>query len=366
VPSRISGNIENAQAALSPQYNAVLEQARAVNTTPLANELDASLANLRGPAQEAVRRVRGYLNIPGTKELDPHPRALLSSRQAIDGLLANEKNPQVVRQLTMSRQRIDAELARSVPGIKEVDAQFQELARQNAGLTLGGRVLDSGKTAIHPQEMRQQFQEAAIPAGTMVGPSATPLRIQEGARAEIDRLVGTKANDLVALRQALQGEGGWNTDKLSTIFGPERANRLLGAVNREAQFADTTQTITRNSETARRVSANKLLEEADPASTNLTGASLGGLALQTARNAIINPMMKMIMQSNNEPMKVELAKIMTLQGPARDQALSQLYAFMNRQAVMNSVGSGTNRFASQGANSLLLSAPVAGRQVEAR
>mgnify|MGYP007100050695 CR=1 FL=1 len=366
VPSQVEGGIRAAQQALSPQYTQALAGARAVNTQPLADALDAEVANLRGPAQRAVRDVRAMLDIPGTNHLDPHPRALLSTRHAIDGLLETEQNSTVIAQLTAARRRIDTELTRAVPGIKDVDAQFQELARQNTGLALGGRVLDSGKTAIRPQEMRQQFQEAAIPAGNMVGPSATPMRIQEGARAEIDRLVGTKANDLVALRQALQGEGGWNTDKLSTLFGEQRANRLLNAVGREAQFADTTQTITRNSETARRVSANKLLESADPESTNYTGSTLGGLALQGAKNMIVNPIMKMIMQSNNEPMRNELARIMTLQGPARDIALNQLIRFAQRQAATSAAASKSDRLVSQGANSLLLSAPVAGRQVESR
>lgn len=366
VPSQIQENIRAAQISLSPQYDAVFSRARAVNTEPLANDLDASLANLRGPAQRAVREVRGYLNIPGTNQLDPNPRALFATREAIDGIIRTEVDDKVIRQLTMARQRVDAELARNVPAIKDVDAQFQELARQQEGLELGGRVLDSGKTAIRPQEMRQQFQEAAIPAGNLVGPSATPMRIQEGTRAEVDRLVGTKSNDLVALRDVLQGEGGWNTDKLSAVFGPERTNRLLGSVSREAQFADTTNTITRNSETARRVSAAKLLEDADPASTNLTGSTIGGLALQAVRNSVVNPFMKMIMQSNNEPMKVELARILTLQGPQRDAALQQIMNFVARQGATTSAARTAERIGSQGTNSLLLAAPVFGRQVESR
>jgi hypothetical protein len=75
------------------------------------------------------------LNIPGTDQLDPHPGALLATRNAIDGMMANEANPQVIRQLTMARQAVDGELGKAVPGIKDVDAKFQELARQSDALT---------------------------------------------------------------------------------------------------------------------------------------------------------------------------------------------------------------------------------------
>lgn len=366
VPARISANIEAAQGDLSPQFTRALSQARAVDMQPLANTLEADMANARGPSLAALRDVRLMLNVPGTDQLDRNPSAMLATRHAIDGMLANEANPDVIRRLTMARQTVDRELTAKVPGIKDVDAQFQELARQNAGLQQGGRVLDSGKTAIHPVVLRDEFPASANPAGTLIGPSATPMRIQEGARAEIDRLVGTKSNDLVALRGALQGEGGWNTDKLTTLFGPERTNRLLNSVNREAQFADTTNVVTRNSETARRTSANKLLENADPSSTNLTGSTIGGLALQGAKNLVVNPIMKMIMQSNNEPMRNEMARIMTLQGPERDAALAQLIAFAQRRATNSAAAAKAERLVSQGSNSLMLAAPVAGRQVESR
>jgi hypothetical protein len=273
VPSHIQASIEASQGALSPEYNAALANARAVDTEPLANRLDSSVANLRGPAQRAVRDVRGMLNIPGTDNLDPHPGALLATRNAIDGLMANEQNPQVVRQLTMARRDVDAELARAVPGIKDVDAKFQELARQSEALQAGGQALDSGKTAVRPQEFAQNFTEGAHPAGTLVGPSAVPMRTQQGMAGEVHRLVGTKGNDLVALRNVLQGEGGWNTAKLTEAFGGENTNRLLGGVAREGTFDATTNELVRNSATARRQAAEELLKESEPGSLNLLPAS---------------------------------------------------------------------------------------------
>lgn len=260
VPSQIDAGLATSQNQVAQGYAPLFENARAVNTQGIANDLDAATANLRGPAQEAVQRVRRFLDIPGTTELDPHPQALFQTRQAIDGLLATEDNPQVIRQLTMVRQNVDSALADAVPSIKDVDAQFAELARQRTAVGQGQTVLDSGRTAPRPQELAQQMQEGTLPQGTQIGPSAVPLRLREGARAEIDRIVGTNANDRVALQRIIKGEGDWNPQKLSTLFGPDRARRLIDVLDAEKTFADTNNFVTRNLAAAARTEAVKDLD----------------------------------------------------------------------------------------------------------
>jgi hypothetical protein len=354
VPSRIQASIESSQGALSPEYTAALAQARAVNTEPLANRLDSSVANLRGPAQRAVRDVRGMLNIPGTNELDPHPGALLATRNAIDGLMANEQNPQVIRQLTMARRDVDAELGRAVPGIKDVDAKFQELARQSEALQAGGQALDSGKTAVRPQEFAQNFTQGANPAGTLVGPSAVPIRTQQGMAGEVHRLVGTKGNDLVALRNVLQGEGGWNTAKLTQAFGEENTNRLIGGVTREGAFDATTNELVKNSATARRQAAEELLKESEPGSLNLLPASIQGAAMQAGKKVLFDPLVQLLTNSPSAPRNLELARMMMSQGATRDQILEQLLRLNARQQMVSNTGNllagvlggGTNRLLS--------------------
>ncbi|TDR95679.1 hypothetical protein, partial [Enterovirga rhinocerotis] len=251
VPSQIEGGLAASRNLTAEAYGPVMRGARAVDTRPLANRLEEAAINLRGPAQRAVRDVRNMLDIPGTPgHLDPHPQALLNTRQAIDGLLSSEQNPQVVRQLTMARQAVDAELTRAVPGIKAVDARYAELARQSEGLQRGVQVLDSGRTAPRPAEMAQEIAQGALPQGEMVGPSAVPFRMRQGARAEIDRQVGTKANDLVALRNVVKGEGDWNRAKLTQLFGRENAELVLSAVDREAAFERVYNQVVNNSMTS--------------------------------------------------------------------------------------------------------------------
>jgi hypothetical protein len=248
-PSQVTEGIRAGQESLGPAYQQSMQGARAVNTQPLANDLDAIVADLRGPAQRAVRNVRGYLNIPGTDQLDPNPRALMATRQAIDGLLTGEVNPQVIRQLTIARQRVDAELTRAVPNIKTVDANFQELALQQQGLQRGGQIFDTGKTAVRPQELAAEISDAGISRGVTAGPSAVPMRMRDGARAELDRIVGNNSNDVAKLNQVLKSEGDWNRDKLRIMFGKDRADRVLKVLENERTFEASKNWIAGNSAT---------------------------------------------------------------------------------------------------------------------
>jgi hypothetical protein len=249
-PSQIAGEINANRQATGQLYDPLFQNATAVNTQPLANQLDTSAVNLRGPAQDAVQGVRNSLNITGTDQLDPNPGTLFQTRQSIDGQLRTATDPKVIAQLSNARQQVDAELQRAVPGIKPIDSQYAQIMGQNEGLQTGANVLDSGKTAIRPEDFAQQFQQAAQPTGQMVGPSAIPLRIQQGNRAEIDRVLGTNANDPAAFNRLVKGDGDWNPQKLSTIYGPDNAQAALAAGQREATFADTANRVTRGSDTA--------------------------------------------------------------------------------------------------------------------
>ena len=286
VPSQIAAGIEENMRALAPQYRAAFENARAVDTTPIAQGLEADIVNMRGPAQQALRQVRSMLDIHGSPGiLDPHPGALFETRQAIDGLLANEANPKVIGVLTDARRQIDTMLGEAVPGLKAVDARFEELARQREALQFGQQALESGRTAVRPVELQQQVAQGAVPERGM-GPSAVPFRLSQGARAEIDRIIGTTTNDLNALKTALKGDGSWNRDRLVTLFGADRADRLLHVLERERTYADTAQIVTRNSETAARTAAQKEFETITPGDTmRATATGMVASALQRLATA---------------------------------------------------------------------------------
>lgn len=285
IPSRVEAQIAQGRELIGKEYeNLFATQARAVDTSDLAGRLDVLAVNKRGPAAQAIAKVRGYLDIPGNKGvLDPHPAALFETRNAIDGLLEAETNGKARLALGEARTAVDRLLADAVPGIKQVDAKWQELARQSEGLQRGSKIFDGGKTAIRPGEWADEIGAGAIPKGEMVGPSAVPVRMRQGARAEIDRLVGTEANDLNALRKAIKGDGDWNYTKLVQTFGSKEGAKVWNAVDREAAFREAYQNIVGGSQTALRTGA------AEGTKVRGQGGSTAGAGLPAVAGAIGGP-----------------------------------------------------------------------------
>lgn len=289
VPRRVTAEIETNQSRLSPAYQEAFRDALPVDTVGIARYLDREISTLRGEAQRGVQRVRQMLDYVPTPEetarartqaaadgipapvaqrLDTNAVTLLETRKAIDGMLETVQETNARNALTTARQAVDDQLRSSVPGIKEVDAKYAELARQNTALQRGQTVLANGREAPRPVELADEFRQGALPQGEQIGPSAVPVRLREGARAEIERIIGTNANDRVALQRLIKGEGDWNRDRLATLFGQDRADRIIRLLDNERAFADTSQIVTRNSESlARREAINDL--------TGQTGGDFG-------------------------------------------------------------------------------------------
>jgi hypothetical protein len=275
IPSRVEAGLSEGRRALSPEYERVLGEAQAVDTSALAGRLEALAVDARGAAGKALRDVRGMLDIPGNPgNLDPSPRALLNTRHAIDGQMAGESNTNVLRLLGDARRAVDEELGRTVPGIKGVDAKFEELARQSGGLQRGGQVFDNGKTATRPVELADELAAGTNPAGELVGPSGEAFRLRQGARAEVDRLQGTHVNDLNTLERTLGTPQDWNHQKFGQVFGQDPRDEVVKLLSRERTQRGAYQDIVQGAQSAQRLSSAKSMDGSDgiPLDTTLTGA----------------------------------------------------------------------------------------------
>ena len=250
VPSYLQRGIRDDQRALGPAYEEALGSAHAVDTSGLAGDIEATIPNLRGPAQTALQNVRGMLNVTGTDQLDPSPQTLFQTRRAIDGMLRGEKDNNVTRVLGAARTHVDGLLADAAPGIKAVDARFAELARQGEAVDRGQTVLGNGRTDPRPAELADEAAAGAVPSGEIVGPSGVAFRLGQGARAEIDRIVGTNLNDRAALNSLLKGNSDWNRQRLTTLFGAERTDRLYRILDNERAMAETENRALAGSKTA--------------------------------------------------------------------------------------------------------------------
>ena len=322
VPSQVDEGLQASQRLLGPQYEEALAGSRAVDTSAIANDLDAQAVNLRGAAQRAVQRVRDMLNVTGDDVLDPNPRTLLETRKAIDGILATEADPNAIRVLTAARGQIDDVLGNAVPGLKNVDAQFAELARQREALAQGANVLDSGKTAIRPSELMDQVMQAGP-----IGPSGVPYRLSQGARAEIDRLLGTHGNDVVKLADIIKGEGSWNRQRLATLFGQDKADALIRILDREKTYQQTANAVLGNSLTAARLSAQRDLGiGAGGAMDKPAGVirSLLNLKPGDAVSSAIDKVTAGLASARKEQAIGEMARMLTAQGPERQAAIQKI------------------------------------------
>lgn len=377
IPSQVEAGLRASRDALHPEYQRVLAGAAPVDTSALARELDRIAMVERGPGQQTARQVRQMLNAvdapgapprpPGAPApLDTNAATLLNTREAIDGMMRTEVDTNTLRILGDARRAVDAELAANVPDIKIVDGQFQELARQSGGLERGAHVLDTGRTATRPQEFAQELTEAAQPQGTLVGPSATPLRIRQGARGELDRVIGTKANDLLAVRQQVMSDGDWNPQKLAQLFGEDEAANIMRSVDREIAFRDAYNKVVENSQTAMRsASADRFAVRGEgpaPAAANagmipLAGAVGGvpGAALATGAKvgaAGVSKAANLIGAADDIARNQQLARALILQGgPDLDLVLNAL----GRRASLAGAGDRAGQVTDRLVNALMQS-----------
>ncbi|MER9912255.1 hypothetical protein NKJ71_16650 [Mesorhizobium sp. M0050] len=341
-PSRIIDRANRNQQLLAPEYRAALRDAGPVDTLPIARYLETEAQTLRGEPQRLVQRVRSMLNhqptpaeISGARALgQPAPGTtlvtdaaeLLNTRHAIDDMLETTQGTNAVNALTTARQAVDDELRASVPGIKEVDAKYAELARQKEGVQHGQTVLSSGRESPRPDELAAEFRDSALPQGMQVGPSAVPVRLREGARAEIERIVGTNANDRVALQRLIKGEGDWNRARLSTLFGNDKAGAIIDLLDREKLFADTSNIVTRNSETAARVAAREAIDPGSSGGFGVREGFIAGGARGAARAAgtrAIESVIDALRNGGNEKAIADMGRALT-SGPQQSAVLNAL------------------------------------------
>lgn len=332
IPSYVQRDIRFGQAALHPAYLDALRGARAVDTEKLALTLDSMSVTARGNVQTQAQRIRDMLNVPGTNQLDRDPSVLLATRQAIDDMIQAAKGNNEIGFLSNIRGEVDALLTNAVPNIKQVDAQYQELARQSGALGYangqtdsGRKILGSGPEAPVPQEVSDMMASGALPEGMFIGPSGQAFRFTQSARAELERIIGTNANDRVALQRILKGEGSWNYDRMVSTFGKEKTDALFALMSRERLMAETEALALSGSRTAPLTAAQKqLFDERQPgiarhamnmnfgdATAKTLDAVAGGYFQQRRQKALSELADLLLSQSGNQRAQDDIARALS-------------------------------------------------------
>lgn len=349
VPSAIDRDIRSNQAEVAREYGPVFREKSSFDFTPITKDLDESISFLRGDAQRRLQQVRGMLNEFGEDAVSTDPSVAFQTRQAIDGILETEQNPKVISALSEARQMIDDALTASVPRIKEVDANFAELARQREALGQGRAILNNEASAMRPVELQETLRAGAEPQGMQIGPSAVPTRMRQSALGEIYRAVGTKANDTTALRNIVRGEGDWNREKLGLLFGQDPADSVLNAIDRETVFGDTANRVTRGSDTAMASRFTKFLDDVEKAQDVPTDTTLAGLGIRGVRE-IARLLMRNNATANASQVAEDIGRLSVAQGNARDEIINALLRRsretaidQQRRAVVDAIVQGSGR-----------------------
>lgn len=254
IPSQMGAQFDQNRLMAGQAYPKVFrEKALSDNylmdAAPIAAAIDEMTPGVVGSTRAKVEAVKRMLVDPETGKYTTSPEVIHAVRQELDGMVGEETNRNTARVLGDLRKAIDIDLGAEVPGLKAADAQFQEVMRQIDAYESGQKALRSGETGLHPVDVAATMTEGALPAGTFIGPSGAAFRFRQGMVSDIARIVGNKANDRVALKEILKGEGSWNREKLVAAFGEDKASQLIKLFENEAKMAETEKMAFQNSVT---------------------------------------------------------------------------------------------------------------------
>jgi hypothetical protein len=252
VPSAVAAGLAAKKELIGQMYDPLFAKAAPIDPQPVMANLNGAISQaVPGPTQAALLKVQKMFYLPDDlakaagSSITTDPARFFQIRQELDPLIQGEENPKVKAALQGVRDNVDAALTKSVPAIKTVDAAYQEHARQQEGFNLGRSALSSGTNVggapLHPDDLASAMQQTAMQssAGPMQWASGVPQQIGAGLVSKMYEIVGSKANDRVALKQIITGDGKWNYQKIASALGQDKADALLGLFQNEAAKAET-------------------------------------------------------------------------------------------------------------------------------
>lgn len=338
-------------------YPPVLRAAGPVKIAPILTELDDAIANSVGEELKALKNLRNMMMTTERRpRLDSFGRQEVNGRgqPIFDDVPISQNNPSVFHKVkqeldnvieydapglgvpagALSRQQaslkqmrfeLNKALEQQVPGYARANAISSQLAKRAEAVKAGTQYLGAGKTTPSPGRFADEF------AGLSQGEK---IALAKGSRGEIERILGTKANDLQALRGELQGEGGWNTAKLATVHGQDAADKLIGSVERNLKFRDTYNKVVENSQTAQRQAAASAMKPTPASETplinpNMTLPGLTSTVAKKVATSILNALMK----KDPTASYGEIARILSAQGPEAKAYLEALAAAIERRTA---------------------------------
>jgi hypothetical protein len=353
-PQTVSSEIKARRSELdSINYPKALDAAPQVKTAPIMTQLEDMIPQAVGLEQKALTTLRDMLTrYERRPRLDAAGYPQYDSRgfQIWDSVPVNQTDARVLHKVKQEldnvieydapglgvpasafrtqqaslkelRYRLNEALEEQVSGYEAANRVSAALARRQEAVELGTKYLGDGKTTASPGRFQTEFDKLE---------PAAKIDFARGSRGEIERKLGTKSNDLQALRSELQGEGGWNTAKIATVHGNEAADDLMRSVERNLKFRDTYNKVVENSQTAQRQAAAAAMKPSAVKEGDIVtpAGSAVGMVLTAMKRAGVWGYNKATEEARNRA-RSEVAEILTAQGATRDRHV---------QAIIDALG----------------------------
>ena len=337
-------------------YPAALDLAPEVRTGPIMQELEGyipqsvglenrALTNLRDMMTRYERRAvidpdtgRQALDARGNMVWEQIPvnqtdaRILHKVKNELDNVIEHDAPglgvPAAALQhqqyaLKQFRHALNETLERQVPGYREANRQSAMLAKRADAVERGTQYLGEGKTTPSPGRFTDEFEQLEL---------GERVAFAKGSRGEIERKLGTKSNDLQALRSELQGEGGWNTAKIATVHGDDAAEELMRSVERNLKFRDTHTKVSENSQTEIRRAAREQMKPSGFGEGDIVtpGGNATGMVLTAFKKAGLK-VLNTVDGARQNRIREEVSHILTAQGAERDRHFRAIADALSRR-----------------------------------
>jgi hypothetical protein len=314
-PKLIEEDIVTERAKLSPEFESELNKKMLTPPEKAVRELqylaDEGASGTTGMDLTEMKKALDLLQ-PKGQYTKVGIRDVFKAREAlwtnIEKLQSNQ--PALAGRLKRIYGLINEDLAKS-PDLRALDAKWSQFSKEIDALGEGKKVLDQGKEATWPSSLSSRIDEMS---------SGERTRLMQGARSEIERLIGTNPNDVATLNRLLRGgvdeASKWNYDKLALLFGKDKADNIMNVLHRELTFEENARKILHNSQTAEKQAGRSVLDRGvsrEPSSSLWAATVKKALEVKDAT-------VGKLYDSRDQ----ELARLLTTQGPAARSELDDL------------------------------------------
>lgn len=302
---------EERSSVLGPMYDAATASDKKFN-------VDAIRSGITFIGKDAASNVKKRLNETLTnlgEEGQVSAERLHNARTALsDAMFAAKIKGEggVVANLKPILAQVDTRLD-DIPYYAAARAGYANNKAIERAIEEGRKAFEGGKrNAISPAVLKEALAKMS---------PAERDAYKKGAREYISALMGTSTNNAAAAWRDFGKE--WNAEKMALIVGEEDAAEIARRLMAEKVFSETRGNVLEGSQTSQRTEAREALADLRDADTGRAPGPIARLrrGIEEPINRVIDEVLYGPRRSN---LNREIGQILSLQGDARDRAVSAL------------------------------------------